>query len=120
MTPGEPNAQERRSDSRRLWVNASGGHMTLGNKQRLFAKLISEFLVWCYANDYEVTFGEATRPEWVAEIYAQQGKGIRNTLHAKRLALFGMFRPHAGDDLIDQVRFMADEGFQVLGEKWKS
>jgi hydroxypyruvate isomerase len=27
---------------------------------------------------------------------------------------FGMFRHHAGDDLIDQLRFMADEGFQAL------
>lgn len=27
---------------------------------------------------------------------------------------FGMFRHHAGDDLVDQVKFMADEGFTAL------
>ncbi|MFC1739539.1 hydroxypyruvate isomerase family protein [Planctomycetota bacterium] len=27
---------------------------------------------------------------------------------------FGMFRNHAGDDLIDQLRFMADEGFTAM------
>jgi len=27
---------------------------------------------------------------------------------------FGMFRHHAGDDLIDQLKFMADMGFPAL------
>ncbi len=27
---------------------------------------------------------------------------------------FGMFRHHAGDDLVDQLRFMHDEGFRSL------
>ena len=27
---------------------------------------------------------------------------------------FGMFRHHAGDDLLDQLRFMHDEGFRSL------
>jgi hydroxypyruvate isomerase len=27
---------------------------------------------------------------------------------------FGMFRHHAGEDLVDQLRFMADEGFRAL------
>ena len=27
---------------------------------------------------------------------------------------FGMFRHHAGDDFIDQIRFMADQGFTAL------
>jgi hydroxypyruvate isomerase len=27
---------------------------------------------------------------------------------------FGMFRHHAGDDLVDQIHFMADEGFHAL------
>ena len=27
---------------------------------------------------------------------------------------FGMFRHHAGEDLLDQLRFMADEGFSAL------
>jgi len=27
---------------------------------------------------------------------------------------FGMFRHHAGDDLVDQLRFMHNEGFRLL------
>ncbi|MFT5050776.1 MAG: hydroxypyruvate isomerase [Chlamydiales bacterium] len=31
---------------------------------------------------------------------------------------FGMFRNHAGDDVLDQLRFMADEGFRALEDNW--
>jgi len=34
--------------------------------------------------------------------------------HLKYAPHFGMFRHHAGKDLIDQVKFMADEGFTAL------
>ena len=37
-----------------------------------------------------------------------QGFGLRYAPH------FGMFRAHAGDDLVDQLRFMKDEGFTAL------
>ena len=31
---------------------------------------------------------------------------------------FGMFKHHAGDDLVDQLRFMADEGFAAIEDNW--
>jgi hydroxypyruvate isomerase len=31
---------------------------------------------------------------------------------------FGMFKHHAGDDPIDQLKFMADEGFRALEDNW--
>ena len=31
---------------------------------------------------------------------------------------FGMFKNHAGDDVIDQLKFMADEGFTALEDNW--
>ena len=31
---------------------------------------------------------------------------------------FGMFTNHAGEDLIDQIRFMHDEGFTALEDNW--
>lgn len=31
---------------------------------------------------------------------------------------FGMFKHHAGDDVIDQLKFMADEGFTALEDNW--
>lgn len=87
--------------------------MRLGEKQRLFAILFAEFIVWCYDNDYEITFGEAFRPDWVAEIYAKQGKGIRNTLHTSRLAVdINLF--------IKGAYQTNSEVYRPLGEKWKS
>jgi hydroxypyruvate isomerase len=44
-------------------------------------------------------------------------EGAPATARAFRLAYaphFGMFKHHAGDDLIDQLRFMADQGFTAL------
>jgi hydroxypyruvate isomerase len=31
---------------------------------------------------------------------------------------FGMFRHHAGEGVLDQLRFMADEGFRALEDNW--
>ena len=31
---------------------------------------------------------------------------------------FGMFKHHAGDDPVDQINFMADEGFRSLEDNW--
>lgn len=30
----------------------------------------------------------------------------------------GMFRHHAGDDPVDQIRFMAEQGFQAMEDNW--
>ena len=94
--------------------------MTLGDKQRLFAKLMGEFIVWCYAQDYEITFGEFERPGWVADIYAEQGKGIRNTLHRLRLAgdinLFTDLSLESDENIYQKD----SEAYRPLGEKWKS
>ena len=37
-----------------------------------------------------------------------------NTFHLKYAPHFGMFKHHAGDDPIDQLQFMADEGFTAM------
>ena len=55
----------------------------------------------------------AALPAW-----PRQGGGVRSAASA-RFGLdyaphFGMFRHHAGEDLIDQLRFMHDEGFRAL------
>jgi hypothetical protein len=36
---------------------------------------------------YQVTFGEAWRPQWVAVEYAKRGMGISTSLHIQRLAV---------------------------------
>lgn len=46
---------------------------------------------------------------------AQQGAGGRKaTFKLKYAPHFGMFEQHAGKDLIDQIRFMADAGFTAF------
>jgi len=93
---------------------------TLGDKQRLFAKMMGEFLVWCYENDYEVTFGEAYRTLEQARINAAKGSGIVNTLHTKRLALdINLFLDLSLES--DEDVYQPDsEAYRPLGEKWKS
>jgi hydroxypyruvate isomerase len=44
----------------------------------------------------------------------QQGKIKKHSFNLHYAPHFGMFKQHAGDDLIDQVRFMADVGFTAM------
>lgn len=88
--------------------------MKLSEKQRLFANLLGQFLTWIYAEtNYAVTMGECYRTPEMAEIYAKQGKGIKDSLHCKRLAVdLNLF--------IDGVYKTDTEGYKTLGDKWKS
>jgi hypothetical protein len=87
--------------------------MTLSEQQRLFVKLIAQFILWAYDQGYEFTFGWAERPEWVAEIYAKQGKGIRNSLHTQRLAVdLNLF--------INGNYTTSEADYKPLGEKWET
>lgn len=94
--------------------------MTLGDKQRLFAQLIAEFITWCFANGYEVTFGEAQRSKAQAEANAASGAGIANSLHLIRLAidlnLFLDSKPGIDDDIYQPK----SEAYLPLGVKWES
>ena len=61
--------------------------MTLGEQQRLFAELTGRFITAVYQRGYHLSFGEAWRPPETAALYAQQGRGIANSLHGLRLAI---------------------------------
>lgn len=87
--------------------------MTLGEKQRLFMKLLGEFLVWVYQQGYEVAGGELERPKAQAEANAASGAGIANSNHLRRLAIDLM--------LFKGGVYQTDsEAYRPLGEKWKS
>ena len=60
--------------------------MGLNAKQVEFTQTMAEFQVWCFANGYQIIEAESFRPPWVAEEYARQGKGIKNSVHTKKLA----------------------------------
>lgn len=55
--------------------------------QSKFTLSISEFIQDAYKINYIFTFGEAWRPPEMAKIYAQEGKGIINSVHCERLAV---------------------------------
>lgn len=61
----------------------------LGNYQTRCAQALSFFIgqVPKVYPGYQVTLGEAWRPEWVATEYAKRGLGISRSLHTVRLAV---------------------------------
>jgi hypothetical protein len=88
--------------------------VTIGEKQRLFMRLLGEFLVWIYQQpDYAVTGGELLRTQAQALANAASGAGISNSLHLLKLAVdLNLF--------ISGVYQTATEAYKPLGEKWKS
>lgn len=87
--------------------------MSLGEKQRLFTKLVGQLIDWSYANGYELTFGDAYRSPEQARLNAQAGSGIANSLHTQRLAIdLNLFR--AGIYLTDSA------AYAPLGAFWKT
>ena len=86
--------------------------LTLGRKQRLFARLVAELILKAYELGYEVTLDWAYRPPEVAAMYAAQGKGIRTSLHTSRLAIdLNLFQ--------DGAYLSATEDHRPLGEWWE-
>lgn len=66
---------------------------TLIEKQKAFPGLVCRMLLWLSENNYEVTFGETYRPPETARLYAEDGKGISNSLHCVKLAIdLNLFR----------------------------
>lgn len=87
--------------------------MTLSEKQRLFAKLWGEFLVWIYQNGYEVVGGDWHRTQAQAAINASTGAGILHSLHLLSLACdLSLF--------IEGVYQTETPAYTPLGEKWES
>lgn len=87
--------------------------MQLGERQRLFTRLVGKLIEFAYANGYELTFGEAYRTPEQAALNAKSGKGIVNSLHGMRLAIdLNLFR--------DGIYLSASEDHRPLGEFWES
>jgi hypothetical protein len=85
---------------------------TLREKQSRFTLMIGALIVWAFDHGYELTFGEAHRPQELADLYATKGKGISNSLHILRLAVdFNLF--------INGRWQTTTEAFRPLGQKWK-
>ena len=87
--------------------------MTLNAKQVLFTATLGRFLMWCAQNGHEVILAEAFRTREQAEIYFQQGKGIRNSNHCKKLAA-DLFLYKNG------TVTWSFEDYEPLGKKWRT
>lgn len=61
--------------------------MTLGDKQRQFARDVADLIVYAYGRGFELTFGDAYRSLEQAKANAAAGTGIANSLHTLRLAI---------------------------------
>jgi len=80
--------------------------------QTKFFFALCRFGLWLEDQGYEPAFGEAWRPEWVAEKYAAEGKGIRNSLHCDRMAIDIIIRKNGVE--------VGKEDYKRCGEVWKA
>lgn len=87
--------------------------MTLLEMQVAFTRMVPRLIDFCFTNNYEVVLGEAYRPRETAQIYAAQGRGIKDSLHTDKLA-------------IDLVLFIngnpltQTESYRPIGEFWET
>ena len=86
--------------------------MTLRQKQSRFACMIARLILWANEHGYEVTLGEAWRPQETADLYASQGRGSARSLHCSRLAVdLNLFK--------DGRYLSSTESHRPLGEQWE-
>lgn len=86
---------------------------SLRTSQVAFTLDVARLIQFIYAQGYEVTLGEAYRTQEQAELYAQRGIGIKDSLHCKRLAIdLQLFRD--GRYLIDS------KDYYFAGLYWES
>lgn len=88
--------------------------MTLGEKQRLFARLVGKLIKFAYENGYELTFGDAYRdPRVHGDVGVKKSYSSANSVHKQRLAVdFNLF--------IDGTYQTSSEAHAQLGAYWKS
>jgi len=86
--------------------------MTLGEKQRAFARYIGRLIDFAYQSGFELSFGDAFRSPEQAALNAARGLGIKNSLHCDRLAVdFNLFKDgHYSESFGD---------YAVLGDFWE-
>ncbi len=87
--------------------------LTLLQKQKIFAQLVSKLIREAVSRGYEITFGEAYRTPEQAALNAAKGIGIKNSLHTQRLAIdLNLFKENAF--------LVTTKDHQPLGEWWEA
>ncbi len=87
--------------------------MKLGERQRLFAKLLPRLLDYAHEQGYELTLGDAYRdPRLHGALGVKMGYGHKDSNHKNRLAIdLNLFK--------DGVFLQATEDHKPLGEFWE-
>ncbi len=87
--------------------------MSLNSLQAEFTQCIAKLIVWCFENDYPVILAEAYRTPEQAILNAENGVGISNSLHTKKLAV-DMFRVKDNTITWDALEY------KPVGDQWKT
>jgi hypothetical protein len=87
---------------------------TLSEKQALFSYNVGRLLNYIYKSGYYCTLGEVYRSVEQAALDAKEGKGIKNSLHCKKLAVdLTLFKP-------GNPKPCGTEAYYAMGQYWKS
>lgn len=87
--------------------------MSLREARCLFTRLLADLIRFAYANGFEVALGEVNRDPRIAQLNAESGKGISNSLHLLGLA--------ADVNLYEQGAWLSlSVDHASLGAYWKS
>ena len=86
----------------------------LGDKQRIFTRMVADLILFAYENGYELTFGDAYRdPRVHGAVGVKDSYSSANSVHKERLAVdFNLFK--------DGKFLTATEDHKPLGEFWES
>lgn len=80
--------------------------------QAIFTANVARLILYINEQGYSCTFGEAYRPPETAALYAQQRRGIKNSLHCIRLAVdLNLFK--------DGAYLPNSEAHRPFGEYWE-
>lgn len=82
----------------------------LGDKQKLFTRLLPKLLMYAHKKGYEVTLGDAYRsPKVFGQIGIFKGYGHRNSNHKRRLAIdLNLFKDGEYLDMSEDHRELAE------------
>lgn len=87
---------------------------TLGDKQRVFTRMVADLILFAYDNGYELTLGDAYRdPRVHGSVGQKKSYSSSNSLHKSRLAIdLNLFK--------DGKFLSSTEDHSLLGEYWES
>lgn len=88
--------------------------MTLQQKQSIFAQNMARLINHVDAIGLSCTIGEVMRTPEQAEIYAKEGKGIKDSLHCKKLAV-DLFLFNSNGKYLTEFK-----QYEPLGQYWES